>query len=574
MNGKELIPAKLADVIATFTENAQQAGQRKAKESGFDLDAGEIPFEETLINLTQDREVLSDAIKKGRISQIPLKLQYRLLAEATKVKTQLDSLVTGTDAIVPFENAVEDLNATIWQLNLQNLSEQILGFDAKMNELKNQETQIKRILRESSKIAEVLESVSQSQEHAENVSNRIVEIQSAVSTSQEAIEKTLASVTESEQKVVGLTSVAETHEASIATSLATTRDSAAAIEILKKESQERVDDLQQLRESYATLESQIQLLLSETTEQIKLDVEDLEKSGKKIHDELSEEISLLVTRTKTDFDEKTEKDSIEISEAVEKVDNAVADFSLKMQKAEEQRGKDSKEQLLNSSAEFATMLEKMEDHYKEKFTGIETTSLATIEKNDKEAERLTAYLAELESRIHKSIERATGFSLFHAFQNRQSGLRQSTIWWAGGLGACVLISAGVAVWLIHSITTAPQYGPLFFMKLAISIPLVFAITFCSVQYSRERRLEEEYAFKSSISISLEPYRKLVSELIDKNQPTEVAKYTEFLIGSINRVFTSPVAQVFDGDDVPSKDAGGLLKTAGNVAESLIKAKLK
>ena len=38
---------------------------------------------------------------------------------------------------------LEDLNATVWQLNLQSLSDQVLGFDAKMNELKIQETQIK-----------------------------------------------------------------------------------------------------------------------------------------------------------------------------------------------------------------------------------------------------------------------------------------------------------------------------------------------------------------------------------------------------------------------------------------------
>jgi hypothetical protein len=574
MNEKEQIPNKLADVVATYTENGQQAAQRKAQDSGFDLDSGEIPFEETLINLSHIREVLSDAIKRGRISQIPLKLQYRLFAEATKVKSQLETLVGGVDAVVPFVNAVEDLNATVWQLNLQNLSEQILGFDTKMNELKNQEVQIKRILRESAKIADTLESISQAQNQAESLVNRITEIQNAVSTSEDEVEKTFANVTEAEKKILGLTSIAETHEASIATSLATTTNSAAAVEVLKNNAHEWASEVHQLRKSYADLESEVQDLLSETKEQIKLDLEDLDKRGKKIQDELSESISTLVTTTNTSFQEKAKKDSSQIHDAMEKIDLAIAHFSSKMQEAEEERDANAQVQLKDSTGEFANVLEKMEDLYKEKFKVIETSSLETIEKNDKEAKRLTTYLDELESRIHKSIERATGFSLFHAFQNRQHGLRQSTIYWAAGLGACVLLSAGVAFWLIHSITTAPQYGPLFFMKLAISIPLVFAITFCSVQYSRERRLEEEYAFKSSISISLEPYRKLVGELIDDKQPSEVAKYTEFLIASINRVFTSPVSQVFDGDDVSSKDAGGLLKTAGNVAESLIKAKLK
>ena len=60
-----------------------------------------------------------------------------------------------------------------------------------------------------------------------------------------------------------------------------------------------------------------------------------------------------------------------------------------------------------------------------------------------------------------------------------------------------------------------------------------------MQYARERRLEEEYAFKSNISISLDPYQKLVAGLVDKAKPEELAKYTAFVIDSANRVFTSP-----------------------------------
>ena len=112
------------------------------------------------------------------------------------------------------------------------------------------------------------------------------------------------------------------------------------------------------------------------------------------------------------------------------------------------------------------------------------------------------------------------------------------------------------------------------MKLSISLPLIFAISFCSVQYSKERRLEEEYAFKSSISISLEPYQKLVGQLVDGDDPVEKSKYTAFIISSINRVFTSPTGLVFDAEDKPGETATALLKTAGNVAESLIKQKVK
>lgn len=96
---------------------------------------------------------------------------------------------------------------------------------------------------------------------------------------------------------------------------------------------------------------------------------------------------------------------------------------------------------------------------------------------------------------------------------------------------------------LHWVTT---YNAAFYLKLSISIPLAYAIAFCSIQYSRERRLEEEYAFKSNVSISLDPYQRLVAQLINKDKPEEVAKHADFVIDSVSRVFTSPTENVFDG----------------------------
>jgi hypothetical protein len=91
-----------------------------------------------------------------------------------------------------------------------------------------------------------------------------------------------------------------------------------------------------------------------------------------------------------------------------------------------------------------------------------------------------------------------------------------------------------------------------------------------LQFSRERRLEEEYAFKANISISLDPYRKLVAELVDTDDPADKAKYSDFVIESINRVFTSPTANSFE--DRPSSDlVTGIIKEVGNIITPLAKA---
>ena len=81
----------------------------------------------------------------------------------------------------------------------------------------------------------------------------------------------------------------------------------------------------------------------------------------------------------------------------------------------------------------------------------------------------------------------------------------------------------------------------------MSVPLIYAIAFCNLQYSRERKLEEEYAFKANISISLVPYKDLVATLVDKGTPSEVQKYSTFIIDSISKVFTSPTEKIYDAE---------------------------
>ena len=82
----------------------------------------------------------------------------------------------------------------------------------------------------------------------------------------------------------------------------------------------------------------------------------------------------------------------------------------------------------------------------------------------------------------------------------------------------------------------------------MAIPLIYAITFCNLQYSRERRLEEEYAFKSNISISLVPYKDLVEKLVNKTNPAEIEKFATFIMESVNKVFTSPTSKIFDAEE--------------------------
>ena len=170
---KEDLPKQLWDVATTLSPEAQNASLKKARELGFDLERGRISLEETLINLSHAREILLDAVENNQLTQLPLKLQYSLLAQTQRVSQALSALVNGTDTVLALEDSVDDLTSSIWQYNLQNLSGQVLGFTQKMNQLKAQEAEIRRAHRDAQAFTIV-------RTQAEEITARLVEADAKV----------------------------------------------------------------------------------------------------------------------------------------------------------------------------------------------------------------------------------------------------------------------------------------------------------------------------------------------------------------------------------------------------------
>ena len=117
---KQDVPGDLHRIVTTLSNDAQNAALRRCQELGFDTNKGKISLEETLINLSQAREILLDATDKGKLTQLPLKLQYTLLSQSEKAAQALTALVNGTDAVVTLRTRSEP-TASIWQFNLQTL---------------------------------------------------------------------------------------------------------------------------------------------------------------------------------------------------------------------------------------------------------------------------------------------------------------------------------------------------------------------------------------------------------------------------------------------------------------------
>ena len=197
--------------------------------------------------------------------------------------------------------------------------------------------------------------------------------------------------------------------------------------------------------------------------------------------------------------------------------------------------------------------------------------------------------------IDKQLQKAVGVSLFSTFEARKKQLSIASNLWL----LLIIISVAITVYLSYSIISdflnnVHQYEQVsktgwsieknsgmlsrpiakldidwmwIVLKLTLLLPLIYLISFATSRYSKERRLVEEYAFKSTISLALKPY----SDLVQKIESGEVdSKYGDFLISSIESIFSVPTDKAFGSNQKESKDLS--LKNIDEVMKLIDKIK--
>lgn len=558
MPAKQDVAKEIGRIASTLTGDMQSAALTKARDLGFGLTLGRLSLEETLINLSNIRDVLLDATEKSKLAHLPLRLQYTLYSQALKVSETLTALVNGTDAVYALEDVVDELTSSAWQYNLHNLSAEVLGFQQKMNQLKDQEILILKALRAAQDFETSSQRAGNLLQEIEGVLTNARKHGEAIDTNMAQASATLAKVAEAEQEISGRVTRAEQSASSTAQYEADANTASSAARTIAGKLPEVEAEIGAAKTSFAELATRIEGLLSS--------------------------FDLDSTTALTDFQSKRD-------EVMKTAESEARDIREGITKLSEELRTSAANLLQATAAQLETFQSGHADKLNANIDATNGRASETIEKLDSafqaalkeqdviyedqranaqgEHNRLVSELDKLEDRIRDSIGRATGYTLFHSFQKRQEDLARSKNWWAWTLAIVIGISVGLSIYFIGYVSSVVTFGPAFYLKLSVSLPIVYAIWFCTVQYSRERRLEEEYAFKSSISISLEPYRDLVERLVVKDKPEELAKYSAFIIESVGRVFTSPMETAFDRNR-DSTPAEGVIKATGDVANGIIK----
>jgi len=420
---------RLWELLTTITPESQNNVIQKCTEYGFNVNRSEVSLDESFINLNASALLLRDLIEKQKLIQLPITIQKNLITAFQNIISAQNSIVAGSDAIENLSNHIESLNTQIWQYGLHNLSDEVLGYQTKLNQIKQLEVEIAQLRKE-------LQSGLKSKEKLDKIIEEISSLASSVNSNKADSETTL-------NQIKLLLQDAAVNAQNVAAYFAQAQQNDTAI-------------------------TQLQANANKS----------------------SAEINALETKASEFF--------AEVNEYTTRVD---------------------------------VLTKKAED---------------SVELNNTKTTSLIDELEKLEVQIKDQLEKATGYSLFHSFQTRKDLMVKSKNFWLWVLTGLLVIAIGLGSWLVHTMTgkSLGDLGVAFYLKLSLTLPLLFAISFSTIQYSRERRLEEEYAFKSNISISLIPYQELVEKLVDEDDAEQRKEYANFIISTINKIFTSPTDEIF------------------------------
>lgn len=552
-------------VLTTLSDEAMRAAQKKCIDQGFDENRGIVSLQESFINLASARGLIQDVIEKRKLVQLPITVQKELLGNIQNISRSLVGLSEGTDEVVNLATSIELLNTSIWKYGLHNLSDEVLGYQTKLNQIKNQELHISRVISH-------LETAQKSADLATAATNEIERRRHASTAALEETQKNnsesaalLEQIRENGSKASALFSTIQQQEkqsGEFTSSIKTSNNELLSLDSSIRKFYGDVDEyrkkISEAAEGAAavvrTSETSVRKLVEESSSQVDAAIDALNKTGRVAVEELTDKISAGLAESKQELS---------------RLDTDVRSASAVFQKSAEVAMQTLTERTNTSFGKFlvdsTARLDGLAD-------SLNSRSNETVEINQKATEKLVNDLATLKEQIKEQIQQATGFQLFGAFQSRQNQIAGSKNLWVYAIATLVAISAGVTIWIAHEAQYYSVNNLAFWVKLSLTIPLGYALTFCTLQYSRERRLEEEYAFKSSVSVSLNPYRDLIRSILEKDGAADQSKYADFVIDSVKNVFTPPTDKVFDAAKKPGITEKTLKQTAEIIGTAVKAAK--
>lgn len=120
-----------------------------------------------------------------------------------------------------------------------------------------------------------------------------------------------------------------------------------------------------------------------------------------------------------------------------------------------------------------------------------------------------AYFEERNNYLNELIGREVGASLFETFKQRKGELDKPVAFWKNAVfGSSLILLVGI-FFIFSNFFGALGSEELTWLTLLVrsikTLPFIILLYYCMVQYDKERRFQEEYAFKSAVALTIKAY---------------------------------------------------------------------
>ena len=279
-----------------------------------------------------------------------------------------------------------------------------------------------------------------------------------------------------------------------------------------------------------------------------------EQGQQEIEDKIAECTELL-NKEQNEFDKFIKDNKLDYEQQYEKIKTLVSQYqastteSLTSIKVRLDEATTNSEKIKQIEAQAKVFRDALDEYIANMTSKTEEINEKTKKYSD-DTQKIINTNKEQTNEIDKLLRLATGRSLFYSFHKRKRDLEKTQWIWLTVLGLSLLIFIGFSCWLVGEFQKIDwsnvNWFVDIFLKITASTPVLYLVAFVTDRYTKERRLLEEYAFKSTISLALKPYFDMVSS----NQITDTER--EFLIKSIENIFKTPTDKVYRTKECQNK----------------------
>lgn len=268
---------------------------------------------------------------------------------------------------------------------------------------------------------------------------------------------------------------------------------------------EKISELSAQRDRLLTRKRSVQSRLEEIES-------DLQRS------DISDEKKSHLKDLKIDLEEKLENINYSINSTEEDLRNL-------------EGGEEVRTNLNSVAKEAASLLDEVEEGYQE-IQKKQDDFKETLEEVDQTHEEIE----ELEDSVRGLLERSTSAALGEQFAGRKSELESNLRYWRyASIGSIVILLLSSAV-IYHDIVVSNGNATSNLSKIALILPISVAVWFSVSNYSRQKRLMEEYEFKARMALSLTGFREVLQKETTEENNDLVA---EFVVDTMEKIYSNP-----------------------------------